>query len=47
MRKRAHHGHDGGGLVAGDGPQANATVCRGINAEGFFDLLTERIATLA
>ena len=25
----------------------NATVCRGINAEGFFDLLTERIATLA
>ena len=27
--------------------QANATVCRGINAEGFFDLLSERIETLA
>ena len=25
----------------------NATVCRSINAQGFFDLLTERIATLA
>jgi purine nucleosidase len=26
--------------------KANATVCRGINADGFFDLLTERLATL-
>jgi purine nucleosidase len=26
---------------------ANATVCRGINADGFFDLLTKRLATLA
>ncbi len=26
---------------------ANATVCRGINAEGFFNLLAERIETLA
>jgi purine nucleosidase len=26
---------------------ANATVCRSINADGFFDLLIERIATLA
>jgi purine nucleosidase len=26
---------------------ANATVCRGINAEGFFNLLSERIETLA
>ena len=25
----------------------NATVCRGINAQGFFDLLTDRIAKLA
>jgi purine nucleosidase len=27
--------------------KANATVCRGINAEGLFALLTERLATLA
>jgi purine nucleosidase len=27
--------------------KANATVCRGINADGFFDLLTKRLATLA
>jgi purine nucleosidase len=27
--------------------KANATVCRNINAEGFFQLLTERLATLA
>jgi purine nucleosidase len=27
--------------------KANATVCRGINADGFFDLLTERLALLA
>ena len=27
--------------------KANATVCRGINADGFFDLLTERLARLA
>ena len=27
--------------------KANATVCRGINANGFFDLLTKRLATLA
>ena len=26
--------------------KANATVCRGINADGFFDLLTKRLATL-
>jgi purine nucleosidase len=26
---------------------ANAIVCRGINAEGFFNLLSERIETLA
>ena len=25
----------------------NATVCRSIDAQGFFDLLTERIARLA
>ena len=25
---------------------ANATVCRGINADGFFDLLTKRLAIL-
>ena len=29
------------------GKKPNATVCRSINAQGFFDLLTERIATLA
>ena len=29
------------------GRKPNATVCRSINAQGFFDLLTERIATLA
>lgn len=27
--------------------KANATVCRGINADGFFELLTKRLATLA
>ncbi len=27
--------------------KANATVCRGIDADGFFTLLTERLATLA
>jgi purine nucleosidase len=27
--------------------KANATVCRGINADGFFELLTTRLATLA
>lgn len=27
--------------------KANATVCSGINANGFFDLLTKRLATLA
>lgn len=27
--------------------KANATVCRGINSDGFFDLLTERLAKLA
>jgi purine nucleosidase len=27
--------------------KANATVCRGISAEGFFELLTQRLATLA
>jgi purine nucleosidase len=27
--------------------KANATVCGGINADGFFDLLTKRLATLA
>ena len=27
--------------------KANATVCRGINADGFFNLLSERIETLA
>ncbi len=27
--------------------KANATVCRGIDADGFFKLLTERVATLA
>jgi purine nucleosidase len=27
--------------------KANATVCRGVNAEGLFALLTERLATLA
>jgi purine nucleosidase len=27
--------------------KANATVCRGINADGFFDLLTQRLAKLA
>jgi purine nucleosidase len=27
--------------------KANATVCRGINADGFFDLLTKRLAVLA
>jgi purine nucleosidase len=27
--------------------KANATVCRGINADGFFSLLTERLAKLA
>jgi purine nucleosidase len=29
------------------GRKPNATVCRSINAQGFFDLLTERIAKLA
>ena len=29
------------------GKKPNATVCRSINAQGFFDLLTERIARLA
>ena len=29
------------------GKKPNATVCRSIKAQGFFDLLTERIATLA
>jgi purine nucleosidase len=29
------------------GRKANATVCRGINADGFFDLLTQRLAKLA
>ena len=28
------------------GKKPNATVCRSINAQGFFDLLTERIAKL-
>jgi purine nucleosidase len=27
--------------------KANATVCRGINADGFFELLTQRLAALA
>jgi purine nucleosidase len=27
--------------------KANATVCRGINADGFFELLADRLATLA
>jgi purine nucleosidase len=27
--------------------KANATVCRNINAGGFFELLTQRLATLA
>jgi purine nucleosidase len=27
--------------------KANATVCRGVNADGFFELLTNRLATLA